>query len=719
MLTKNEAKKRIDKLKKEINLHRYNYHVLDKETMSPFALDSLKAELFKLEASFPDLITPDSPTQRVAGKPLDKFKKASHRHKMISLFDAFNGEDMLAWQKRNENYLKQSWQGEYYCELKLDGLALSLSYQASDFQLGATRGNGMVGEDVTQNVKTIESIPLSLNSIGEADILKAKICGKDEAKILLDLLQQGLLEIRGEAIMTKDIFDTLNKKYQKQNKPLLANTRNAVAGSIRQLNSKITAERKLDFYAYDLLLSDYERGEIIQDKDKLDRFIKLLGFKVLPQNKVCQDMKSVFTYYEKIEEIREKLTFEIDGVVVKVNNMAMWPVLGIVGKAPRYMMAYKFSAEQAVTKILAVDWQIGRTGTLTPVAKLEPVKVSGATISRSTLHNFDEINRLDLRIGDTVIIERSGDVIPKIISVIENLRSGKEKKIKAPVNCPRCHGQVEKVAEEVAYRCSNKNCYAVSWRKIAHFVSKGALDFDGLGPKLIEQFMQEGLIKDPADLYTLTESELLSLERFAKKKAENVIKIINEKKIIDASRFIYALGIRHVGEQTAYDISQDFIKSQEMTEYLNITKDKKIIITLKPLLSYFQSRDEEYFINMPDIGPVVAKSIVNFFKDSDNLDLIKKFKENGINLELTKIDTEQENSPFFNKSFLFTGTLSSLTRQEAKDKIKGIGAIATSSVSKETDYLVFGDNPGSKLEKAKKLGVKVLNEEEFLRLIKE
>ncbi len=702
-----DTKKRIAKLKQEIDFHRYNYHVLDRETMSPAALDSLKNELFILENEYPELITSDSPTQRVSGKPLDKFKKAKHSRPMISLFDAFSEDDMKAWEERNENYLARKIKEEYYCELKLDGLAISLNYENGQLNLAATRGDGQTGENVTQNVRTIQSIPLSLRSPEEKD-LQALGFTAAEIKEILALINLGKIEIRGEAIMTKKVFAQLNKKYELGNRPLLANTRNGVAGSIRQLDSKITAERKLDFYAYDLLLGDLERGEVVATKKKLDGLARLLGLKVLGENSVCKNLEEVFSFFKAVGNNREKLLFEIDGVVVKFNNLKMWPNLGIVGKAPRYMMAYKFPAEQATTRINDIVWQVGRTGALTPTAILEPVNVGGATISRSTLHNFDEIQRLDLRLGDTIVIERSGDVIPKVIKVLVNLRSGKEKKILAPTVCPMCGGKVEKIKEEVAYRCVNKNCFAVSLRQITHFVSKGAADFDGLGPKLIEQFLTYGLIKEAADIYNIKKADLLSLERYAEKKADNVIATINARRELDLARFIYGLGIRHVGEETARTLVAKIIGSHS-------NKQIKIL----DLISFFASQTEENLAEMEDVGPIVAKSIYDFFRDAKNLELLNKFEKYGLTLIIEALQNKpQKNNALNGKNFVLTGSLSGLTRDEAKDKIRMLGGKTKESITKDTDFVVAGENSGSKYDKAQTLGIKILSEAEFLKLLK-
>ncbi|MBN2854317.1 NAD-dependent DNA ligase LigA [Patescibacteria group bacterium] len=724
-MIKDEARKRIEKLSKEIDFHRYNYHVLDKETLAPSALDDLKAELFRLENEFPELINPNSPTQRVAGEVSEKFEKTTHSLPMISLFDAFSEDDMRAWQERNENYLKRSLKPTYYSELKLDGLALNIKYEKGSFSLAGTRGDGKVGENVSSNVRVIASVPLNLR---RPEISELKNLGLTEIEIknFLKILEEGIIEVRGEAIMTKKVFAELNKKYQASGKALLANTRNAVAGSIRQLDSRISAERKLDFYAYDIIFSSgknsgvLNRGELIKTREMADKLASLLGFKSLKYNKVCFGLEEVFSFYNNIEKRRESLDFEIDGVVVKFDDLRMWETLGIVGKAPRYMMAYKFSAEQATTKIKDIIWQVGRTGALTPTAVLEPVKVGGALISRSTLHNFDEILRLDLMIGDTVVIERSGDVIPKVISVLKNLRSGAEKKIKAPEICPICEGKIERVAEEVAYRCLNKNCYAVNLRKISHFVSKGAVDMEGLGPKVIEQFLEIGLIKDAADLYNLKKEDLLSLERFGEKKAENVLKTIESKKIIDLAKFIFALGIRHVGEETATILAIEMARSQELyQEYLDLKSGKLDSFSIDLIIKYFRSKDLDYFQKINGFGPVMGESIYSYFQDEHNLNLLKKFSDNGLKINVTAFlnKTEKENNNFKDKTFVLTGSLSGLTRGGAKDKIKELGGKISADVSAKTDYLLLGEDPGSKFEKAKKLGIKIIDEEEFLKMM--
>ncbi|MDA3802587.1 MAG: NAD-dependent DNA ligase LigA [Patescibacteria group bacterium] len=607
-MNKTEGKKRIDKLRQEIDFHRYNYHVLDKETMDPFILDNLKSELFKLENDYPDLITPDSPTQRVSGEVSEKFQKSTHSIPMISLFDAFSEIDMYDWQERNSNYLKRDFKPNYYCELKLDGLALNLRFEKGVLMLGATRGNGKVGENITTNIKTINSIPLKLR-IPKSQELKDIGLKSDEIEELFYLIEEGIIEVRGEVVMSKKTFNEINLRNRQNDKAELANPRNAVAGSLRQLDSKVTASRNLDFYAYDIILSTdnriLERGEVIRKRDVADKLAGILGFRILKDNNVCKNLEDVFKFYSKVEEKRDNLPMEIDGVVVKVNDLKMWNVLGIVGKAPRYMMAYKFSAEKAATKLHDVIWQVGRTGALTPIAVLEPVKVGGTTISRSTLHNLDEIKRLGVKKGDTVIVERSGDVIPKIVEVLKDLRLGEEKEIKTPNTCPMCSGRVEKTGDEVAIRCLNKDCFAVNLRSISHFVSKSALDFDGLGPKLIEQFIENGLIKDASDLYSIKKEDLLSLERFGEKKADNILELIRKKEEASLSSIIYALGVRHVGQETADLLAKLFKENNHKNNY-----------KITDISDYFSKLDEEELEEIEDIGPKVSSSIKEYFKDT-------------------------------------------------------------------------------------------------------
>ena len=717
-MNKKEAKIRIEKLKAEINYYRYLYHVLDKEEISESALDSLKNELFKLEMQFSDLITSDSPTQRVAGKALEKFKKVEHKTGMISLFDAFSEKDMLDWEKRALKILNSAHiHGAYFCELKLDGLAMSLRYENGSFIQGATRGDGKVGEDVTNNLRTIESIPLKLR-VPSHDEFKKIGLEKKISDSIIKAVSAGEILVRGEVLMSKKTLEKLNKKYEKENRPILKNVRNGAAGSMRQLDPSLTAERELDFYAY-ALASDFG----FKTHEDSMKVLKLLGFRILKENKRCQNLEEVEKFHDFWEKNRKKLDFEIDGIVVKVNDLSLWPILGIVGKGPRYMMAYKFSAEQVTTKIKEVHWQVGRTGVLTPIAVMDEVSVGGVNVRHATLHNMDEIKRLGIKINDTVIIERAGDVIPKVVKVLDKMRDGHEDEIKIPKKCPICDSDVHKIPGEVAYKCTNKDCYAVNLRRLSHWSSKGAMDIEGLGPKVVEQLVKEGLVNDIADFYSLSVGDLKSLERFADKSAENLIKAINKKKELDLAKFIYGLGIHHVGEETALLLANQIInyKLQIINYKLKISISSLINIfqnfkfkSIDDLLVYFKNLKIEKLQNFPDIGPIVARSIYDWFQDEKNLEILKRLQVNGVSIKTRKI--KAKNSDLEGKTFVLTGTLSGLTRNDAKAKIRELGGKIASTVSKNTDFVVAGENSGSKLGKARELGVKVLSEVDFNRI---
>ncbi|MFA4833275.1 MAG: NAD-dependent DNA ligase LigA [Patescibacteria group bacterium] len=684
-MNKQEIKKRIEKLKKEIDHHRYLYHVFDKTEISDAALDSLKNELFKLEMENPEFITPDSPTQRIGGKPLDKFVKVDHSRPMMSLFDAFSEKDMEDWRERVEKLISGG-KFDYYSELKLDGLAVTLKYEKGVFRQGATRGDGKTGEDVTQNLRTIESIPLRLREPEESELKKIGL-DAGQIKLVRAALEKGEIEVRGEAVMTKEVFNELNRKYKKEGNPQLANPRNGAAGSIRQLDPKLSAKRKLSFYVYALATS-FD----LTNHEQEHKLAETFGFKVLEENKYCRNLSEVYKFHDYWEKNKEKMPFECDGVVVVVNNLGLWPVLGIVGKGPRYMMAYKFAALQATTRIKDCLWQVGRTGTLTPIAVLEPARVGGVTITHATLHNMDEIKRLGIKIGDTVIIQRAGDVIPKVVKVLPNLRTGQEKEIKVPKKCPMCESEVIKTPGEVAYRCSSTNCYAVNLRRLAHWVSKNAVDIDGLGPKIIEQLVKEGLVRDVSDFYALTINDLKPLERFAEKSADNLIKAILDRKKIDLNRFIYGLGIRHVGEESAIELAKKFG---------SLEKIKKASL--------------EEIGEIYDFGNIMAESVYEWFHNPHNLELLEKLEKNGVKAK--PYSGVSKKQVLAGKTFVLTGTLAGLTRDEAKVKIRELGGDVSSSVSKNTDFVVAGAEPGSKYEKGKKLGVKIIDEKEFLKMI--
>jgi len=667
-ITKNKAKARIKKLRKLIDKYRYEYHVLDKPSVSDAVNDSLKHELQELEGQFPEFVTPDSPTQRVGGKALDKFKKVRHKSRMLSLIDAFSFSEFKDWFERNERVLGKKIKPQFFSELKMDGLAISLTYKKGDFRIGATRGDGVTGEDVTNNLKTIEAIPLHLRK-NSKNYKKAA---------------SGEFVIRGEVYMTKKAFEKINKEQKKKKGALFANPRNAAAGSVRQLNPKITESRELSFVAWSISTNigqkyHHEEHEILKD----------LGFPILKENKLCTSLKQVEAFKEKTEKRREKLDFQIDGIVVVIDDEKIFDRLGVVGKAPRGEIAYKFAPEQATTVVKNIIVQVGRTGKLTPVSEFEPTLVSGSTISRATLHNEDELRKKDVRIGDTVVIQKAGDVIPEVVEVIKKLRPKNAKIFHFPKKCPVCGSKVVRVKGEAAHRCTNKNCFAQQKRGIQHFISKGAMDIDGLGPKILEQLIKEGLIKNVADLYKLTVDDLKPLERFADKSAENLIKAIKNSKKVSLGRFIYALGIPNVGEETAYDLAAYFG-----------TLDKIENISLEKLE------------NVQDIGSVVAKSIYDFFRDKNNLQLISDLRRSGI-----KIKERKTKGKLFGKNFVLTGGLETLTREEAKQRIREKGGAVHEAVTKDIDYVVVGTDPGSKYEKAKKLGVKMISETQFKHLL--
>ncbi len=702
-MTRIEAKKRIEKLREEINRHNYLYHVLDTPDISDAVMDSLKNELVRLERQFPELISPDSPTQRVGGRALSKFAKVKHSSRMISLFDAFSEEEMKEWEDRAVKILEQNGKSindiNYFAELKMDGLAVSLIYRNGVLVRAATRGDGQVGEDVTANIRTIKAVPLSLRFPLEKELKAAGL--SDYSKKIMQALNNGEIEIRGEAIMSETVLKKLNEINKKEGKPLLANSRNAAAGSIRQLDPAMTAARELDFYCYDIAT---EFGIVYHDQEH--ELAKLLGFKSLKANARCKDLSELISFHHRWEKNREKLPFECDGVVAVINDTRLWPILGIVGKGPRYMMAYKFANEQATTKLLDVVWQVGRTGILTPIARLAPVRVKGVVISNATLHNLDEIKRLKIKIGDTVILERAGDVIPKIIGVLEKLREGKEKNITIPHNCPICGNKITSVEGEVAYRCLNKNCYAVNLRRLMHWASKGAFDIDGLGPKIIEQLVKAQLVSDPADFYTLTKDDLLGLERFAELSASNTIAAIAHATNPVLEKLLYALGIIHVGEETAIVLARNL--SDWSKKYKIALKSPKDIGLL------FSHINIEELEKLPDVGVKVAASMKDWFNNAANMAFLKKLTDAGLTL---RTSVTPSGGVFSGKTFVVTGTLSGLTRDEAKATIRSNGGQISESISAKTSYLLVGENPGSKLQKAKKLGVTILNEKEFNSLI--
>ena len=675
-MNKEEAKKRIEKLKEVVNRNRYAYHVLDKPIVSDAVDDSLKHELQELENQYPDLITPDSPTQRVGGKPLDRFESVSHQVPMLSLQDAFSEEEIKKWEERISKLLSSDdlKKSGYFCELKIDGLAVALVYQNGVLSQAITRGDGKTGEDVTQNIKTINSIPLNL---------------KDHVRDKNVKVPSGRFEIRGEVYMNRADFEKLNAERKKKEEVLYANPRNIAAGSVRQLDPKITASRNLDFFAYAIV----SRGQANTHQDEHE-LLKSFGFKTSEKEKLAKDKNEIIKFKDEIEKnIRKKLPYDIDGIVISVNDKSLWEDLGVVGKAPRYAIAYKFTPETATTIVKKIDVQVGRTGKLTPLAILAPVKVAGSTISRATLHNEDEIRKKDVREGDTVVIHKAGDVIPEIVSVVKNLRSKGAKEYRFPTKCPNCGGRIIRVPGEAAHKCVNKKCYEIERRKIQHFVSKAAFDIEGLGPRILNQFLKEGLIKDPADLFKLEPGDIEPLGRFAEKSSKNVYDSIQSHKKITLARFIYALGIPNVGEETAIDLAEKF----------------KIIENLK-------KASLKEIDSIRDIGDVVAKSIHDYFQNKNNLEFIDRLLKSGVEIEGSGVIA---GGKLAGKSFVITGTLDSISRDKAKEKIRALGGDFMAQVNSATDYLVVGLKPGeNKTEDAEKYKTKKISEKDFLKIIK-
>lgn len=666
-MNKAEAKKRIDKLKKLINHHRYLYHVLDRQEISDSALDSLKKELFDLEQKYPEFITFDSPTQRIGGEPLKKFEKIKHSRPMLSFNDAFLEQDMKDWEKRIKKLLtiQEAENLNYFCELKFDGLAIELVYKNKILQTGATRGNGIIGENVTQNIKTINSIPLKLRD------------NNLEKKVI----------VRGEAIIFKKEFLKINKLREKADLSVYSNPRNITAGSIRQLNPKITSQRNLDFFCYDLI-SDL--GQLNHEQEH--KILKEIGFKVNLHTKFCNNLKEVFQFYKKWEAKRQNLEYEIDGIVVVVNNNKIFNKLGAIGKSARGAVAYKFPLKQAETIVKDIKVQVGRTGAVTPVACLKPVKVGGVVISRATLHNEDEIKRLGIKIKDTVIIGRAGDVIPMVVKVLKELRTGKEIEFSMPKSCPFCRVKLVKQRGEVIWRCPNSKCESRQKRHLSYFVSRQGFNIEGLGPKIIEQLFEKRFISDPADIFNLQEKDILTLKGFAQKAVKNLMESIEAKKEISFSKFIYALGINQAGEETAQDLANHFKNLEEI---------KKASL--------------EEFIDIKNIGPETAGSIYNWFQQKHNIKILEKLKKFGVKIKY-KVSSAK-NKILLGKIFVLTGSLDKLSRVKAKETIKELGGKVLEKINKNTNFLILGKNPGSKLEKAKKLNIKIINEKEFLLLI--
>lgn len=678
-MTQKEAKERLAKLRQEINHHRYQYHVLNTQEISDEALDSLKHELSQIEAQFPDLITPDSPSQRVAGKALPAFKKVKHEVTQWSLNDVFDEDEFRAFDERVKRALaKQGVETEHvdYCaELKIDGLHMVLTYKDGGFVVGATRGDGVVGEDVTQNVKTIESLPLRL---------------QENASVIVE----------GEVWMSKHSFEALNKRQAKAGEPLYANPRNVAAGSIRQLDPSVTASRKLDIFLYDLSAGE----EVDTQIHELER-LRELGFTTNPHYQHCRSVDDVIAFWKKWQKKKDDVDYWFDGIVVKVNRRDWQQILGYTGKAPRWACAFKFAAQQTTTVIEGITLQVGRTGAITPTAELRPVQLAGTTVKRATLHNIDQINRLDVRVGDTVIIQKAGDIIPEVVSVLTNLRPNSAKKYHMPKNCPSCGSAIERREGEVAYYCTNKDCFGKRSRGVHHFVSKGALNMEGVGPGILQAMFDAGLIEDEGDLFFVTKEDLLGLEGFKEKKAQKVIDSIASRKTTTLDRFFNGLGIRLLGAGAA----------EKLALHVATSLKKKKIIRVADLYEKMISMSAKDFSSGDGVGEKIGANVAAFMKDRSTKKLFNKFIKAGLALELP---TGPLTGPLTGKTFVVTGTLPTLSREQAHAAIKAAGGKVGDSVSSKTSYVVVGDNPGSKYDKAKQLGVEILDEAGLRSLLK-
>jgi len=663
------AEKEIVRLREQIRHHEYRYYVLNDPEISDYEFDRLMRRLQDLERERPELRTPDSPTQRVGGQPAEEFAKVRHSAPMLSLDNTYSVDELRDFDRRVRE-LSGRAEVEYVGELKLDGLSMALTYEDGLLVHGVTRGDGTTGEDVTSNVKTIRSVPLRI------DAKRLRIIGGPKR-----------FEVRGEVIMTRQAFDKLNAQREAAGEPKFANPRNAAAGSMRQLDPRIVAERRLDMFLYFLAVNG--RVPLSEHAKVLDALVKM-GFKVNPHRRLCRSFDELLAYIQEWESKRDSLDYEIDGIVVKVNDTRLWEELGTTAKSPRWAVAYKYPARQATTKVMDIRAQVGRTGTLTPVADLEPVDVGGVTVSHATLHNMDEIERLGVKIGDTVLIQRAGEVIPQVVKVMKEAPDGRE--FRMPKKCPVCGGEVHRFEGEVAYRCVNAACPARLKETLLYFAGRRALNIDGLGDKLVDQLVDKGLVHDAADLYSLTQEQLASLERMGEKSAANLLEEIENSKKAELARLIFALGIRFVGERTGQLLADHFGSLDKLAK-----------------------ASEEELLQVEEVGPRVAEAILEFFREKRNLAVIEKLRKAGLQFEQKK--ARKAEGKLAGKQFVLTGTLPTYSRDEATRLIEEAGGRVTGSVSKKTDYVVAGADPGSKLDKARSLGVKTIDEAELLRLL--
>jgi len=661
-LTHAQAARRIPKLRQEIEYHEKKYYVDNNPQISDFEFDQLVKDLQDLERRFPDLITPESPTQRVGEKPVEGFPTVTHRLPMLSLDNCYTVEELRDFEGRIRKLLPEETIG-YVAELKIDGLSISILYRGGKYAQALTRGDGLRGDDVSANVKTIRSLPLVISDRKE-------------------------VEVRGEVYLPFESFRRINREQENQGKPPFANPRNAASGSIRLLDSKEVGRRRLDAFLYYIYIDGREWPTQWEGLHKL----RQEGFKANPHSRHCRTLQEVIDYWEEWREKRDDLDYDMDGIVVKVNSAEQRAALGTTAKSPRWAISFKFPARQATTKILDIRVQVGRTGALTPVADLEPVRVSGTTITRSTLHNEDEVKRKDIRVGDWVLIERSGDVIPKVVAVMKERRTGKEKKYSFPTRCPVCRSAAFRPEGEVISRCTNPSCPAKLRESLLHFASRRAMNIEGLGDSLVNHLLEKKLVGAIPDIYSLRYDDLVSLERMGPKSSQNLLDEIEKSKNRDLASLIFAMGIRHVGERLAQTLAGHF-----------------------RTLYALAGASAEKLTEVEDVGPKVAESIVFFFEQPENTALIRKLKEAGLNFEWRA--DRRGNQPLAGKTFVLTGTLASLERDEAKEMIESLGGKVTASVSSKTDYLVIGESPGSKLDKARKLNIATLNEQEFMKLI--
>ena len=668
-----EIIKELNDLREKIRYHNHRYYVLDDPEISDAEYDRLFQRMLELERQYPDLVTPDSPSQRVGAEPLEAFAQVTHRQPMLSLENGFDEKDIRDFDARLKRFLGEDPPTEYTVEPKIDGVAVEMIYEGGALSVASTRGDGFVGEDITSNIKTILSVPLTLFPVTEKVTIPE------------------LLAVRGEVYMEVKAFEELNGERLAQGLSAFANPRNAAAGSLRQLDPRITVKRPLDIFCYGV---GELRGQIFQTQMELMIALQMLGLRVnRPHIKVCRKLKEVMDYCRQLEEKRHQFPYEIDGAVIKVNQLDLQARLGQKSRSPRWAIAYKFKPTQETTKIIKIDVQVGRTGALTPVAHLEPVEVGGVTVTRATLHNQEEIEKKDVREMDTVIVQRAGDVIPEVVKPIISKRTGIEKRYMMPKRCPVCGAQVMKKEGEVVLRCPNPDCPAQVKESLKHFISKGGMDIDGLGDKIIAQLIDRGMVKEAADLYELDSENLLQLDKIAEKSANNLLRAIETSKRVRLSKFIYALGIRHVGEHVAEVLAEHFGSIER-----------------------FQKAQEEELLSIDEVGPQIAESVVSYFADRSNQKNMERLFGAGVHFEGVP---EVGITPLKGKSFVITGSLKAMKRSEAKERIQRRGGRVASSVSQSTDYLVFGDSPGSKLQKAQDLGITTLDEHEFLKLLGE